>query len=175
MATKTAKPTHPSYADMICAALEVLGGKKGASRQSINKYIVKEYNLTENQHHSVMLNNNLKRASTSGGPIVHSKGTGAAGSFKLNGEPAPAPAKKTKPAATKAPKKKTSTKKAAKASSKKGKVGRPKKVTATEEVEDSKPKVEKAAKSKVAKAKTAKKSKAATPKKPAVKKSPRKK
>lgn len=173
MATKTAKPTHPSYADMICAALEVLGGKKGASRQSINKYIVKEYNLTENQHHSVMLNNNLKRASTSGGPIVHSKGTGAAGSFKLNGEPAPA--KKTKPAATKAPKKKTSTKKAAKASSKKGKVGRPKKVTATEEVEDSKPKVEKAAKSKVAKAKTAKKSKAATPKKPAVKKSPRKK
>lgn len=38
---------HPKYADMILTAAKALGGK-GASRQAINKYIVKEFNLKTN-------------------------------------------------------------------------------------------------------------------------------
>ena len=53
MSAKTA--THPKYIDMIVSAIKALGDKNGSSRQAINKYIVKEYKLTENNHHSACL------------------------------------------------------------------------------------------------------------------------
>ncbi|KAK3749449.1 hypothetical protein QZH41_003489 [Actinostola sp. cb2023] len=148
--------SHPKYVDMVCAALKALGGK-GASRQAINKYIVKEYSLTENNHHNAMLKSNLKRASAAGGVIVHSKGKGAAGSFKLS----VAQESKTtkKPAAKKPAAKKTSAKKTTK------KAGRPAKKPEAPK-EDKKAETTKSETPKAVKAKAGKKSKAASPKKP---------
>ena len=95
MSAKTA--THPKYIDMIVSAIKALGDKSGSSRQAINKYIVKEYKLTENNHHGAMLKQALKRGSGPNGPLVHNKGKGAAGSFKVK----PAPAKPAKTVAKK--------------------------------------------------------------------------
>ncbi|KAJ7372677.1 Histone H1.0 [Desmophyllum pertusum] len=94
--------SHPKYIDMIVNAVKALADKSGSSRQAINKYIVKEYSLTENNHHNAMLKQALKRGSDASGPLVHNKGKGAAGSFKIK----PAPTKPAKPAAKKAPAKK---------------------------------------------------------------------
>ena len=80
---------------MIASAIKALGDKSGSFRQAINKNIVKEYKLTESNHHSAMLKQALKRGSGANGPLVHNKGKGAAGSFKVR----PAPAKPAKPAA----------------------------------------------------------------------------
>ena len=106
-----AKPaaSHPKYIDMVVSAIKALADKSGSSRQAINKYIVKEYKLTDNNHHSAMLKRALKRGSGADGPLVHNKGKGAAGSFKVK----PAAAKPAKPAAKKAPAKKSAPKKAA--------------------------------------------------------------
>ena len=171
-AAKTA--THPKYIDMIVSAIKALGDKSGSSRQAINKYIVKEYKLTENNHHSAMLKQALKRGSGQNGPLVHNKGKGAAGSFKVK----PAPAKPTKPAAKKAPAKKSASKKGPakkKAPAAKGKAkpakpaapaappAPPKETKAPVET----PAAKKPAKAKVTK-KSGKKSKAASPKKPKV-------
>ena len=174
----TAKPaaSHPKYIDMIASAIKALAEKSGSSRQAINKYIVKEYKLTENKHHNAMLKQALQRGTGPGGPLVHNKGKGAAGSFKIK----PAPAKPAKPAATKAPAKKRTPKKApAKA---KAKPAKPAAAALQAETPPTAPapapkKPAKPSKAKVAKEKSAKKSKAASPKKPKVvkgKKSPKK-
>ena len=175
MSAKTA--THPKYIDMIVSAIKALGDKSGSSRQAINKYIVKEYKLTENNHHSAMLKQALKRGSGPNGPLVHNKGKGAAGSFKVK----PAPAKPTKTVAKKAPAKKSASKKGPakkKASAAKGKAkpakpadaaarpAPPKETTAPVEASATK-KTAKPSKAKVTK-KGGKKSKAASPKKPKV-------
>ncbi|PFX32010.1 Histone H1-delta [Stylophora pistillata] len=104
------KPTvsHPKYIEMVVNAIKALGDKSGLSRQAINKYIVKEYKLTENNHHNAMLKQALQRGSGANGPLVHKKGKGAAGSFKIK----PAPVKPAKPATKKAPAKKNPAKKA---------------------------------------------------------------
>ena len=172
MSAKTA--THPKYIDMIVSAIKALGDKSGSSRQAINKYIVQEYKLTENNHHSAMLKQALKRGSGSNGPLVHNKGKGAAGSFKVK----PAPAKPAKPAAKKAPAKKSASKKGPakkKAPAAKGKAkpakpaapaAPPAETTAPVEAPAAK-KPAKPSKAKVTK-KSGKKSKAASPKKPKV-------
>ncbi|XP_048585937.1 late histone H1 [Nematostella vectensis] len=152
MATKTDTPTHPKYVDMISSAVKNLGGK-GASRQAINKYIVKEFNLTENKHHHTMLNQALKRASAPEGTLVHNKGKGAAGSFKLR---AATPAK--------AAPKKTPAKKSAKKPAPSVKKTAPNDKTKAGET----PKAAGKKTAKPAKAKRGKKSKAASPKKPKV-------
>lgn len=176
--------SHPKYIDMIVNAVKALADKSGSSRQAINKYIVKEYSLTENNHHNAMLKQALKRGSDASGPLVHNKGKGAAGSFKI--KPAP-----SKPAAKKAPAKKNPPKKSAakKGPAKKKTPAKPAKPAApAAKLPAEEPAVASAAppapkkpakttKPKVAKEKTAKKSKAAAPKKPKVvkaKKSPKK-
>ena len=197
MSSAKAKPakvpaSHPKYIDMIESAIKALADKSGSSRQAINKYIVKEYNLTENNHHNAMLKQALKRGSGANGPLVHNKGKGAAGSFKIK----PAPAKPAKPAAKKAPaKKKAPVKKSAvkKGPSKKKAPTKPAKPVVAANVPAESPSVapapEKPAKTakpakpakitkpKVTKEKSSKKSKAASPKKPKAvkaKKSPKK-
>lgn len=199
MSAPKAKPTkapasHPKYIDMIVSAVKALADKSGSSRQAINKYIVKEYKLTENNHHNAMLKQALKRGSDANGPLVHNKGKGAAGSFKIK----PAQAKPAKPAAKKAPAKKAPAKKSA------AKKAPAKKKTPAKPAKPAEPAVQPAAtpamapapapapapkkpaktekpgktvKPKVAKEKSSKKSKAASPKKPKVvkaKKSPKK-
>ena len=196
MSSAKAKPakapaSHPKYIDMIVNAIKALADKSGSSRQAINKYIVKEYSLTENNHHNAMLKQALKRGSGANGPLVHNKGKGAAGSFKIK----PAPVKPAKLVAKKAPaKKKAPVKKSAakKGPSKKKVPTKPAKpvvpavetppvapAPATEKpAKTAKPaKPAKTVKPKVTKEKSSKKSKAASPKKPKVvkaKKSPKK-
>lgn len=166
--------SHPKFIEMIVNAIKVLGDKSGSSRQAINKYIVKEYKLTENNHHNAMLKQALQRGSGANGPLVHKKGKGASGSFKIK----PTPVKPVKPAANKAPAKKSAAKKAPAKEKVPAKPAQP--------VEPAKPPVApvsapgkraKPTKPKVTKEKGAKKSKAASPKKPKVvkaKKAPKK-
>ncbi|XP_031561048.1 histone H1-like [Actinia tenebrosa] len=165
---------HPKYADMVLAAVKALGGK-GASRQAINKYVVKEFNLTENKHHHAMLNQALKRCSAPKGTLVHSKGKGAAGSFKVR---AAVPESKTKKAAAK-PKqdKKTKTEPAKKLPKKAPKKATPEKPKETKPETKPEPARSAPPKPKSPKVKRSKKSKAASPKKPKVvktKKTPKK-
>lgn len=165
-----AAASHPKYIDMVLSAIKALAEKSGSSRQAINKYVVKEYKLTENNHHNAMLKQALQRGSGPNGPLVHNKGTGAAGSFKIK----PAPTKPAKPAKKKPPAKTNAPKKAAK----------PAKPVATSAEPELKPvtapvlkKPAKPTKAKVTREKSAKKSKAASPKKPKVvkaKRSPKK-
>ena len=159
-----ASASHPKYIDMIVSAIKALAEKSGTSRQAINKYIVKEYKLTENNHHNAMLKQALQRGSGPNGPLVHNKGTGAAGSFKI--KPAPAkPAKPAKLAKKKVPAKTSAPKKAAKPTKPVAASAEPevKPVTAPVLKKPAKP-----TKAKVTKEKSAKKPKAASPKKPKV-------
>ena len=159
--------THPKYIDMIVSAVKALAEKNGSSRQAINKYIVKEYSLTDNKHHNAMLKQALQRGSGPNGPLLHNKGKGAAGSFKIKA----APAKPVKQVEKKAPAKKNAPKKAG-ISKVKQKPTKPAvnvvpPVNAPEE--PAKPvKPVKPAKAKVAKQRRAKMSKAVSPRKPKV-------
>lgn len=153
---------------MIVNAIKVLGDKSGSSRQAINKYIVKEYKLTENNHHNAMLKQALQRGSGANGPLVHKKGKGASGSFKIK----PTPVKPAKPAANKAPAKKSAAKKAPAKEKVPAKPAKPPVAPVSAPGKRAKP-----TKPKVTKEKGAKKSKAASPKKPKVvkaKKAPKK-
>lgn len=150
----TKKPAeHPKYKDMITAAVESLKERNGSSRQAISKYVKANYKVGDSC--DVHIKTELKRLVTNG-DLVHTKGTGASGSFKLAkkvAEPKKAAAKK-KPAA----KKKTTKKPAAKKQVKKPAV--------------KKPAAKKATKKKTAAKKPAKK---AASKKPAAKKGATKK
>lgn len=163
-ASKPKKPaSHPKYSDMIKAAIVHDASRSGASRQSIQKYIRKNYKVGDNVDMQTKLA--LKRLVASG-ILRHTKGVGASGSFRLN-----------KPEDSKKPAKAASSAKPKKAvkPTKPKKVPRPKKVSKAAE----KPK--KAAAKKVkkpvkkatpvkAKKSPAKKTKAAKPKpKPAKK------
>lgn len=153
--------THPKYIDMIESAVKALAEKNGSSRQAINKYIVKEYNLTDNKHHNAMLKQALQRGSGPNGTLLHNKGKGAAGSFKIKATPA----KPVKQVKKKAPAKKSAQKKAGVSKVK------PKPAKPTVNVlppADAPEKPAKPVKAKVSKEKRAKISKAVSPKKPKV-------
>ena len=109
-AAKKAPPAHPVYIDMIKAAISALKERTGSSRQAIQKYIMANYKVGDNV--GTQLKMALKRG-VAAGKLVHTKGTGASGSFKLV-KPAE-PAKKTakKPAAKKPAAKKPAAKKPA--------------------------------------------------------------
>ncbi|KAK3704382.1 hypothetical protein QZH41_000133 [Actinostola sp. cb2023] len=125
-AAKKAAPKpaeHPKYQEMVLAALGALKDRTGSSRQAIEKYIKANYKVGDNCGTHLKLA--LKRMSDKGS-ILHVKGTGASGSFKLN--KAVAVEKKAKkkvvkkPAAKKPAAKKPAAKKPAakKAAAKKG-------------------------------------------------------
>ncbi|XP_068161601.1 histone H1.0 [Antennarius striatus] len=98
---KPKKPaSHPKYSDMIKAAIVNDDSRSGASRQSIQKYVKKNYKVGDNVDVQVKLA--LKRLVESG-MLRHTKGVGASGSFKLT---KPEESKKApKAAATSKPKK----------------------------------------------------------------------
>ena len=72
---------HPKYSDMIKAAIAALKERTGSSRQVIVKYIAANYKVGDNVDTQVKLA--LKRMSAKG-LLVHTKGVGASGSFKLD-------------------------------------------------------------------------------------------
>ncbi|XP_054913939.1 histone H1.0-B [Poeciliopsis prolifica] len=150
-ASKPKKPaSHPKYSDMIKAAIVNDASRSGASRQSIQKYVRKNYKVGDNA--DVQIKMALKRLVASG-MLRHTKGIGASGSFRL-----------TKPEDSKKPPAKAPAaakpKKVAKPKPKKA--AKPKKVTKTPE----KPKKAVKKVKKVAKKATPAKSKKAPVKKP---------
>ncbi|KAK6164968.1 hypothetical protein SNE40_023775, partial [Patella caerulea] len=114
MASKPkAAATHPKYVDMIRAAIGSLKERGGSSRQAILKYVMANYKVGSDLN---MANSRVKTALKNGvksGVIKQSKGTGAAGSFKLGDVKAEKP--KVKKAAKKSPAKKTAAAKKPKA------------------------------------------------------------
>ena len=86
---------HPPYLEMIKAAIVALKERNGSSRQAIEKYIKANYKVGEVGPPLKMA---LKRGAADG-KILHTKGIGASGSFKVPKEETNA--KKLKPAAKK--------------------------------------------------------------------------
>ena len=93
---------HPPYLDMIKAVILALKERSGSSRQAIEKYIKANYKVGEVGSHLKMA---LKTGAASG-KLVHTKGVGASGSFKLPKEEK----KEKKPKKKHAPKKKPAAK-----------------------------------------------------------------
>ena len=156
--SKPKKPAdHPPYSEMIKAAIVGLKERGGSSRQAIEKYIKANYKVGEVGPH---LKTALKRG-VAGGKLVHTKGVGASGSFKVPKEEKKAPKKPAKklkkPAAKKVAKKPAAKKKPAKKTA----VKKPSK--------KSTPKKTAAAKKPAAKKATGKKTKKPAAKKPAKK------
>ena len=85
---------HPSYAEMIGTAIKALKERTGSSRQAILKYILANYKVGDQAPSRLKIA--LRKLSESG-KIVHTKGQGASGSFKLPKlEPKPKVEKKEK-------------------------------------------------------------------------------
>ena len=161
--SKPKKPAdHPPYSEMIKAAIVALKERGGSSRQAIEKYIKANYKVGEVGPH---LKTALKRG-VAGGKLVHTKGVGASGSFKVPKEEKKAPKKPAKkpkkPAAKKAVKKPAAKKPATKKKkpAKKIAVKKPSKKSSPKKTAAKKPAAKKAA---------AKKTKKPAAKKPAKK------
>ncbi|XP_033224100.1 histone H1C-like [Belonocnema kinseyi] len=159
----TAKAAHPPASEMVLAAVQALKEKKGSSLQAIKKYIVATYKVDADKQ-AIFIRKYLKSAVASGA-LVQTKGSGAAGSFKLPVGKTEAKSKSTKVAA----KAKSASKAKKPTSPKKG--PKVKKVVAEKKkstkVAAKPPKAKTATKPKAAKA-VPKKAKAASPKKKAV-------
>jgi hypothetical protein len=177
---------HPKYSEMVSQALSSLKERGGSSRQAVLKYIMKNFNVGNDEN---AVNTHLKialRAGVKNATLKQSKGSGATGSFRLGEEAkkkpkaaaankttkkAKAPAKigKTKTAAgdkksVKSPKKKmtkkatTKSASASKAASTKPSADKPKKAAgAVKKVKADKPKKSSSSPSKVVKKPVAKK------------------
>ncbi|XP_033223081.1 histone H1-like [Belonocnema kinseyi] len=171
MAKPKTKPSHPSTADMVNAAIKELKERNGSSLQAIKKYIAVTYKVDTDKL-APFIRKYLKSAVASG-KLVQRKGKGASGSFKLavkDSKP-----KAVKSAASKVAKKSASLKKAApKAKKTVGEKKKSPKVAAKPPKAKSttaKPKVTKASPKKVAKAASlSKKVTASKSKKPVVSK-----
>ena len=165
---KPKKPAaHPKYSEMIKQAVSTLKERGGSSRQAILKYIVKNFNVGKDEK---VVNTHLKmalRAGVKNAGLKQSKGTGAAGSFRL-GDAAKKADKPKKPAAKKAAAKKPKAKKVVKKPKADKKTAKPKKAAAKKPKSPKKPAAAKkpAAKKPAAKNPAAKKA----AKKPAAKK-----
>ncbi|CAH3182156.1 unnamed protein product, partial [Porites lobata] len=165
--SKPKKPAdHPPYSEMIKAAIVALKERGGSSRQAIEKYIKANYKVGEVGPH---LKTALKRG-VAGGKLVHTKGVGASGSFKVPKEEKKAPKKPAKkpkkPAAKKVTKKPAAKKPAAKKPAAKKK---PAKKTAVKKPSKKSTPKKTAAKKPAAKKATGKKTKKPAAKKPAKK------
>lgn len=83
-AKRTPKPrkpaSHPKYSEMIRQAIESEKARGGSSRQSIQKFIKKNFSVGDNSDLQIKLA--LKRMEA-GGSVRHTSGLGASGSFKL--------------------------------------------------------------------------------------------
>ena len=73
---------HPTYIDMVTAAIDALKERNGSSRQAIAKYILANYKVdpvSMKTHLCIALKRGVDSEK-----LVQPKGTGARGSFKLN-------------------------------------------------------------------------------------------
>jgi len=136
---------HPTYKQMVVAAITNLKNRNGSSRQAIQKYIESNYKGLNNV--PLHLRNAIK-SMVEKGELTRTKGTGVSGSFKVVKKEAP----KKKPAA-----KKPAAKKVAKKA-------------ATKKPAAKKPAAKKSAKKPAAKKPAAKKTAKKPAKKPAAKK-----
>ncbi|NXP49997.1 H5 protein, partial [Heliornis fulica] len=71
---------HPTYSDMIKAAIRAEKSRGGSSRQSIQKYVKSHYKV--GQHADVQIKLSIRRLLASG-ILKQTKGVGASGSFRL--------------------------------------------------------------------------------------------
>jgi histone H1/5 len=147
---------HPKYSEMVKQALASLKERGGSSRQAVLKYIMKNFKVGSDEN---VVNTHLKmalRAGVKNSSLKQSKGSGAAGSFRLGEEAKKKPvAAKAKTVKAKKPKSPAKAKKPAKAKTAKS----PAKKSAAAA------KKPKTAAAKPKKAKSDKPKKAATPKK----------
>ena len=163
-----AKPAaHPPFKNMIIAAIGNLKERNGSSRQKITKYILSNYKGLGDEAAAKRHIKMALKTGVSSGALLHTKGVGASGSFKVSKVAKAAPKKKAatkkKPAAKKAAKKPTAKKPKAKEAKK----------PAAKKAKDTKAKKPKSAKKpKAGKKPAAKKPKAA--KKPVSKRKPKK-
>lgn len=158
-AKKAAKPrstpSHPSFKDMIAAAIQALADKKGSSRHAIRKYIAANYKVSETAM-KANLNKSLAKLLASNF-LAHPKTS--TGLYKL--VKSQEATKKPKAKKTAAAKKKVAAKKP--------------KAEGVKKAPSKKPKAKKSTASKKTVKKPAKKAvKKATTKKPAAKKTPKK-
>lgn len=166
---KTAAPKkpaeHPTYIEMVKAAIAALKDRTGSSRQAILKYIQANYKVKDNAPRSVNLA--LKKG-VAAGVLSQPKGTGASGSFKVVKKAEP----KKKPAAKKPAAKKPAAKKPAKKTATPKKKAAAKKTTKKTPTKKKTPKKTAAKKpaKKPATKKPAKKTPKKSAKKPAAKK-----
>ena len=155
---KTA-PAHPKYIDMITAAVRALNERGGSSRQAITKWILANHKISETSA-GTHIKLALKRG-VANGTLIHTKGLGASGSFKVV-------KKVEKPKKKKVVKKKPVKKPAKKPKTKPKKAGSPKKAAKKPATKKAKPAKKPAKKAgtpkKAAKKPAAKKDKAKKPK-----------
>ena len=167
-----AKPAaHPPFKDMIKAAIANLKERNGSSRQKITKYILSNYKGLGDEAAAKRHIKMALKTGVSSGALLHTKGVGASGSFKLSKVAKATPKKKA------ATKKKPAAKKAAKKPTAKKPKGKKAKKPAAKKAKDTKAKKPKSAKKpKAGKKPAAKKPKAAKKpvSKPKPKKSPKK-
>ena len=79
--TKAKSPRqHPTYKEMVSAAVAALKDRKGTSRQAVSKYIKTNYKVKENC--DLHVNGALVKGVTSG-TLIQTAGKGASGRFKL--------------------------------------------------------------------------------------------
>lgn len=71
---------HPTYSDMIAAAIRAEKSRGGSSRQSIQKYVKSHYKVGPNADVQIRLS--IRRLLASG-VLKQTKGVGASGSFRL--------------------------------------------------------------------------------------------
>lgn len=71
---------HPTYSDMITAAIRAEKSRGGSSRQSIQKYVKSHYKV--GQHADVQIKLAIRRL-LAAGVLKQTKGVGASGSFRL--------------------------------------------------------------------------------------------
>lgn len=121
-AKKAGKPkntaSHPKYSEMIKAAIAHDASRNGASRQSIQKYVRKNYKVGENADVQIKL---ALRRMVAAGILRHTRGVGASGSFRWakpedskKSAKAPVPAKPKKAVKPSKPQKAAKPKKVAK-------------------------------------------------------------
>ncbi|NXV19019.1 H5 protein, partial [Cepphus grylle] len=167
---------HPTYSDMIAAAIRADKSRGGSSRQSIQKYVKSHYKVGQNADVQIRL---AIRRLLATGVLKQTKGVGASGSFRLAkaNKAKKSPAKKRR---KKVARKATSPRKAARARKAKSPAKKPKSATRKarkkSRASPKKAKTTKTFKVKSLKASKPKKAKRSKPKaKSSARKSPKKK
>ncbi|KAI6079426.1 Histone H5 [Aix galericulata] len=148
--------SHPSYSEMIAAAIRAEKSRGGSSRQSIQKYVKSHYKV--GQHADLQIKLSIRRL-LAAGVLKQTKGVGASGSYRLakgdKAKKSPAGRKKKKKAARRS----TSPRKAARPRKARSPVKKKPKAAARKARKKSRASPKKAKKPKTVKAKSLKASK----------------